>query len=1077
MTSRIQEDGDGKEAKWADIDDDEDDWAPESIEWNDGTKITLTQTEPAPSAVHQDANVKPKEPSIQIEDDRAERESPRPPVSKPSSIGPNATVLKIGANSEKHQVKSSAPLSRGPNDKPTLTPKTNAPARSPWAQLPPVDKVPPVAINPPVQGPQFSRFPHGHLRGPDGPMQATSAPAKQIAADDFNRSWRESQSSTTRELFNSQSGRYEPVPENRRNAGRNEQHFRPSSLLQRPVHEQPGPAEPSPAFQTHRSGSTQDMGPWTRRRTSSNVSGGSGTFGRRLSLSKSDLASKNNDYSHHRRGSLANGGAERSMSPNASQNKGPYPLRGVSPSASSDINKQNRAPHYAPPSYHGSLTQSATVSTSGKPDVDSANNSGEDPVALQQRIMREKRDLARQRRKEEEEREELAKQERIRQKLQAMGPPPSSEKPATKESPVLTEPTKEAPTVVQSPPKPPIPEPSGEPKQYGMMKVHHPDTVKKLVAANERLPDKPFMAGNSNRQVPSPPGDAKLEPLRSSVGQSTNGVRPSNDSIPTEPRLQSAIDEKPSQWKVPASAPTSYTSWTSQEPSSHIGSSSLWTPQSSDKTLGNGTFDRGFPGFASRDLGSRGPLGLAEQLPIGPANIGDRLGASEPLPPSLRSNSRDMADNGRPSSPLPAPQPIGRPGPIGPPTSQTRWFQDQGPRRTHDTSAWHGFHAVAAKADAEENEKFHRELAARREEEARSDIKPSLQVNFNETWRKVETGDQAGQRNVVGVSKSSDIVPPLPPLHGLSPNVGGLPFPDENNRLFAGSTGRESRFFPNGNEQTRKQTNQDIISNRSSSPPPPDDVSSHPVFTGDSHKPLVHLPTPRPRVKLPPRHAPPPQPPATFASVASTPALRAAPQPIASTSSWQDRFNGLFGKKASPPKKHVLAVASATKEPLEVQSSSSASVSLPQYDDVETFRDSGKPTSKEVEDEEAIFEDREAGSLPVVRVPNMAPRNAWHALPASQTRLRSKYQKPVQSTSVEPYFFGLYDKDDTGNIAVTIRFPWVETAKALALPKKAGSIPPPRSRPQPSTYKGRKNPKSRDTAGRLNSTPQASRKK
>ena len=47
MTSRIQEDGNGTESKWADIDDDEDDWAPETIEWNDGTKIKLTHNENA----------------------------------------------------------------------------------------------------------------------------------------------------------------------------------------------------------------------------------------------------------------------------------------------------------------------------------------------------------------------------------------------------------------------------------------------------------------------------------------------------------------------------------------------------------------------------------------------------------------------------------------------------------------------------------------------------------------------------------------------------------------------------------------------------------------------------------------------------------------------------------------------------------------------------------------------------------------------------------------------------------------------------------------------------------------------
>ena len=54
MTSRIQEDGTGGEAKWADIDDDEDDWAPETIEWNDGTKVTLAHTESSLSTTARD---------------------------------------------------------------------------------------------------------------------------------------------------------------------------------------------------------------------------------------------------------------------------------------------------------------------------------------------------------------------------------------------------------------------------------------------------------------------------------------------------------------------------------------------------------------------------------------------------------------------------------------------------------------------------------------------------------------------------------------------------------------------------------------------------------------------------------------------------------------------------------------------------------------------------------------------------------------------------------------------------------------------------------------------------------------
>lgn len=46
MTSRIQEDGGATEGKWADIEDDEDDWAPETIEWTDGTKTNLAEPPP-----------------------------------------------------------------------------------------------------------------------------------------------------------------------------------------------------------------------------------------------------------------------------------------------------------------------------------------------------------------------------------------------------------------------------------------------------------------------------------------------------------------------------------------------------------------------------------------------------------------------------------------------------------------------------------------------------------------------------------------------------------------------------------------------------------------------------------------------------------------------------------------------------------------------------------------------------------------------------------------------------------------------------------------------------------------------
>ncbi|GKT85616.1 hypothetical protein Ct61P_03466 [Colletotrichum tofieldiae] len=57
----------------------------------------------------------------------------------------------------------------------------------------------------------------------------------------------------------------------------------------------------------------------------------------------------------------------------------------------------------------------------------------EEDLELQKKIMREKRELAMQRRREEEAREEAARKERIKAKLEAMGPPPER-KSAKKET-------------------------------------------------------------------------------------------------------------------------------------------------------------------------------------------------------------------------------------------------------------------------------------------------------------------------------------------------------------------------------------------------------------------------------------------------------------------------------------------------------------------------------------------------------------------------------------------------------------------------------------------------------------------
>ncbi|KAL2853441.1 hypothetical protein BJY01DRAFT_206647 [Aspergillus pseudoustus] len=1044
MTSRIQEDGGGTESKWADIDDDEDDWAPETIEWNDGTKTDLSKNEPHPepllaiqpttvtatTGIPVETKEKPIGDQGAAEQTTKVKEPPRY-ISKPvTSIGPNPTVLKVGAIAER-QARTASVAAKGPNDKQSSSSTSPAPpAKSPWAPIPPVEKMSPVmpAVQPHAP-PARAPFREAKLND-NGPV--IPVPPKEIAADDFNRSWRDNQPGT-RELYNSRSGRYEPVPEPRKGTWRNEQNIRAPSVLQRPPAqgEHVGPAEPSAAFQTHRT-SGQDGGHWNRRRTSSNVSGGSGSFGRRMSIGRPDVAQRSFEG---RRGSQANGMMEpvfhaRDHPAQEGQPRDVSPMRqGPGPSWHPRDPNIERAPGSDAALGHHALGEPLPEAQQTVPLAPQ-----EDAVAMQERIMKEKRLEARQRRLEQEKEEEAAKRERIRQKLEALGPAPDKkmkhkESPETRAATTTTGPA-------QSPPKPPVPEPTGAPKQYGMMKVHHPDTVKKL--ERERSQDKPATLASTRRAS---------SPARNPKGDSptANGFQPPPHEHPqVGDRIseQQQPDEQSAQWRGNLNVSNTYSHWTANSklvagPSGPL--TNPWKPLSNDKTLGNGIFDQSLGNFPARDLGLRNHLGL-DQPPLPPS--------SQPFP----TTSSRSAQESTTISPLPSPEtrhasydplsPISRPGPIGPPRAQPPNWQHEA-----RTAAWNEFHAVATKREAEENEKLRNEMAAR-------DTQPSLQVTFNETWRQVRTGDLAGQRQVVGVSRTTDgnssISNPLPGLEHPGP-VGPLPFTEAHTRPI-----RSSRFFPQATEQRKPAYEEDFYV-QSPSPPPPEEVSTHPVYFGDSNRPLVHLPQPKPIVKLPPKIVAPPAPPPTFASmVASRPAASNA-------SSWQEKINTLFGKKSTVlEKKNSLAVSSASKEPLDVQLHIAAvSVSLPYKGEAQAG--DGELTAKQVEEVEAMFEDREIGSLPVIRVPSMAPPAAWRAAPPpSQARLRQKTLKSKDVYSVEPSF---YDKDVSSPITrISIKFPGADAVKTLTVTRKAGShISNPRSRVS-STYKPRKNGKPREGA-------------
>lgn len=1054
MTSRIQEDGGGTEAKWADIDDDEDDWAPETIEWTDGTKVTLTHTDhpPAPAdQIPEESKDAAPVPEQTMARDPIKIAAPKPTT----SVGPNPTVLRLGANAER-QAKAASISSKGTNDRAPSgsTSPAPPPAKSPWAPLPPVERVSPV--NPPVHGFQPPRGPGPVSHPSRDDVRQGPYPPQEIAADDFNRTWRESAPGAPRELYNSRSGRYEPVQDTRRGSWRQDQGPRPPAVLQRPNHvESGGPAEPSAAFQTHRSTHQDGMG-WNRRRTSSNVSGGSGGFGRRMSFGRDAPPPR---YMEGRRGSQTNG-----MVDPALMGLEPGPTHEHPPS-------QQHTAASTTASWAGQAPRSVSVASSVEQVTPAPVPEApqEDPLVLQERIMKDARAQARQRRLEQEEKDRLEREERIKKKLAALGPPPEKPQPSRKQSTEAGKPQTPAPqppATLYSPPKPPVPEPSGEPKQYGMMKVHHPDTVKKLVAANER-----DRASEKPTEKPSSPHLRRVQPSPREQKRELAPVLTTAKQLKTETPDEMGDDHDAAWRPVPTSnaptsnVPNSYAPWTNANmPSNPPSVKNPWKLLNSDRSLGNGIFDQSLGGLPSHEVPLRGQLKLDQPS----------------VPPQAFSGPQESAS----ISPLPSPEtrhaPIGHPGPIGPPSSQqNQWQQDFA--RAGGLPAWNNFDTLSREGGRAMQERARAQFEANKGKP--NPIAASLQTN----WKPLRgsSAETAQKKSVIGIAPgpvNNNNGPPTNPLTGLDAPADGLPFTESHARPIASVPARSSRFFPQASEQSKRPTTEKYEHKRSPSPPPPEEVSTHPVYFGDSGRPLVHLPNPKPVVKLPPKALAPPAAPAappTFASMAAAPA-RGPPAPASTAISWQEKFNGLFGKKTPVEKKSALAITSATKEPLDVSLSVPAvSVSLPSIENGVQIGD-GHLAVRQVEEQEEIFEDREPGSLPSVRVPNMAPANAWQAAPAPPpSRLRAKVLKPMQVHSIEPYEVGLDDKDAAGNTLVVVRLPGAAEAKTLTLPKKGGGPPSRQQQPQQQRNssnfnKPRKGPKPRDASGNTSGAKKSS---
>ena len=975
LTSRIQSDGDGKEAKWADIDDDEDDWAPETIEWGDGTKSTVP-TDALP--------VEKSEQTPVATTSAIELPTPvtgqKQPTTISTSIGPNATVLKLGARAEIQQAQKAATQPKGPQEKlsiPSRTLPAPAPAKSPWAKLPPVEKVSPVEIVP--NGLQ-NHLNTGYINNASA---AAASPAREISADDFNRSFREPPS---QQLFNATSGRYEAVPSGKRRDSRNDG-FRPPAVLQRPSQADTRGPEPSAAFQTNRTSSDA-----YRRRTSSIISGGSGNLMRRMSIKSGE-------------------------NPVTSTNNSAIDTSEIQPTQTQPANNQ-----HAYQARGGDQTAQP-----GQTDAEI-----EAQRIQQRKLMREQADLARKRRLEEEARQEAEKKERIRQKLLSLGPDPKivkaeQEAQSTNEAPVkaAVEGKKDIFEQSGSPPKPPQPNASGEPQQYGMMKVHAIDSHKKGAVQPPTAGPRAQVDGQS---LPTPTEDISPEP------PFINGTRP--DPMTSRSESNGHTDSLNRSARPVSATPESRGGWGRSE---HRSAANLWTAPH-NKALGNGTFDQTLAGYAPQDLSSRASSTGQGWMNGRTPTVGQSppLSHSNQTVPETRSQTLQTMTSPEPTplamnSEIDSMFPVRPPAPIGPPPQPNHnhgshvngFTSHHAPASTPSALAgWNNF-GNAAKAKAlDDRDQTQRDVNARREEEQRTGARSRANYQFAENIKHVQLGQQPGQRHVNTVNPSSTAPP------GIFGAVGSVTSAtsSQNNRA-------SSRFFKQQTRVDDVPSQQQVVTihnaaiPRTPSPPPAEEMSSmHPVYEMSSATPIVKLPRAKAVVKLPPaRSASPVEPsPAAVPETEPTstpqdhpvrPALPAKPmswaarvsmapppppvqkttapsriisQPIAQTTSWQERFNGLLGNKQRRASEistsqsnrsalPALAVTSATKEPLDVMPAGSASVSLPnnstnkrKIEMIET-----RDRMKSVEEEEDLFEDREPGSLPHLHFPTDAPGITW----------------------------------------------------------------------------------------------------
>ncbi|KAF7189615.1 hypothetical protein HII31_09059 [Pseudocercospora fuligena] len=1052
LATRLQSDENGKDSKWADIDDDEEDWAPETVVWMDGTKSSLTASDPPPPPAQTQKEQKPA-PQQQLQKP-VDGVKPTLTMKRSERSGQPMQILKPGvAAAQAKQNGPSAAPSPGP-DKKSLTAKSPAPApptKSPWAPVPKPDAVSPINI-PVQQPPPRQPLPSQDARASE-PMQAP--PARQIAADTFDRSWREGEGGQ-RELFNSSNGRYEPAPERR--GSMREPASRKPAVLQRPT--QPGlsPAEPSAAFQSRTS--AQMEGSWGRRRGSS-VSQGSLPPNRRMSMnSRTELAG----------------------TPEIPQNDARSPTTARIEPARPSFAQQSAGDQQMP---------ARPTETQGSPAVED-QTPGEDPVKAQERIMREKRELAKKRRQEEEAAEEEAKRERLKAKLAALENAGKSKKErdaeaaaaaaaasSSKEAATAEKPAEAASSVAPSQPEPAKPAAASAATAPALESQSMPSPPEQPLPARadklpSPLPPKPQPASLPDRPLPSSEQQPKQAPI---------GTRPYQQG-PTPYQASSSSYSSPGERKPqpfgrsPLANNDKFSPW----PTSGSGGN-VWGTSG----IGNGTFESSIMPMSQQGSSLPPPPGMARgsnSARISPQAYGSETRSPNMsthqvaeqqrafAPPGMDSRPDSFPSQSRLSGVSPAPgagrpAPSHPPGPIGPP-SRTQQAQPPQPPHQDPISAWKS-------ATTRLPQQYRADVEAAQQRRAQDTAnpppqQPHIEHTFKETFKKTSANqgrlgaprryesteytihDGQGSRSVSTLSPAPPATQTQPqaPLPSMSPAqdrwarpshvANPVRIPDGSQNPAHGGIARQP---PIGTQPaTAYQGNVSLppapiapaTSSKEQSPPPPE-TESHPVNEGDAHHPQVRLPKPQAKVKLPPMspQSQAAQLPQQNGSVMmpqrpySGYAPPGAARPIVMNQAWQDRFNGLFNRTTvqaetppsppkTPPKAHgpALAVAAASRAPMDTQATG-ATVSLPHSQKANNTYgftiDDGKEIFTKPSIEQMFNEELSFGSMPKVRVPRNVQYNPQPPVPTAKNMLTlgpaPKFQKTFEAKSIDrdPYFW------------------------------------------------------------------------